>query len=598
MTARGGPFPGPVPFPLGGRDKYPFCGREREAADLADLVLSYRTVVLHAPSGAGKTSLLNAGLLPRLTEEGVQILGARLAPTERTRKTKNVFMQDGFASLQVIEGGATPRWKPLPRAELSRLRSGGTTLLLLDQFEEVFSSNPWEWRQRRAFFKLLTWALSRHPDLHLLLALREDHLADLEAFAHLFPNQLRVRYRLDKLRAVAARRALVEPLVTGGWKRPEAEFVTSGVVKDLLETKAPDGQPMDGELVEPLHLQIQANQIWRSKSNPRASAKPQPVEPIDRALRRVYERAIARASGLNVWRQRRLRRWFSKVLITPAGTRGMAFVDDQKTKGVSSRALALLAGEGVIRSERRSNATWCELAHDRFIEPVRESNREWQSTMNLGAVAVMVLLVGALGAMTLKSVKARNARLEAGNEELRASTEQLQASEKQKTVALAQATEIKQQQAAFITQIVATSAKPSFSSPAALENTSAPVSGNRERARSLWQQGYRAFNGGKEADARTFYTRAIEADSSYAPAYNSLGRLAIDDGDLPGAEVQLKAAIARDPKYAPAYQNLAVMYALQNRFDEAQHNVEMALQINPSFSQAKRLAKNLPTASR
>src|SRR4051812_21880551 len=41
-------------------------GRDREINELADLVIANRIVFLYAPSGAGKTSLLQAGLLPRL----------------------------------------------------------------------------------------------------------------------------------------------------------------------------------------------------------------------------------------------------------------------------------------------------------------------------------------------------------------------------------------------------------------------------------------------------------------------------------------------------------------------------------------------------
>jgi hypothetical protein len=43
-----------------------FYGREREAEQLTALILAYRFSLLHAPSGAGKTSLLNARVIPFL----------------------------------------------------------------------------------------------------------------------------------------------------------------------------------------------------------------------------------------------------------------------------------------------------------------------------------------------------------------------------------------------------------------------------------------------------------------------------------------------------------------------------------------------------
>src|SRR5260370_26714996 len=62
--ARTKPFVGPEPF--GEHDQSVFFGREHESDDLYSLILAYREVLLFAQSGAGKTSLISAGLLPRL----------------------------------------------------------------------------------------------------------------------------------------------------------------------------------------------------------------------------------------------------------------------------------------------------------------------------------------------------------------------------------------------------------------------------------------------------------------------------------------------------------------------------------------------------
>ncbi len=43
-----------------------FFGRDLETRQLAALVIAQRVVVLYSPSGAGKTSLLQAGLIPLL----------------------------------------------------------------------------------------------------------------------------------------------------------------------------------------------------------------------------------------------------------------------------------------------------------------------------------------------------------------------------------------------------------------------------------------------------------------------------------------------------------------------------------------------------
>ena len=66
------PYPGPRPFERGEHNL--FFGRDREVADLLSLMIAHREVLLYAQSGAGKTSLLNAGVMPSLIQEGFEVL--------------------------------------------------------------------------------------------------------------------------------------------------------------------------------------------------------------------------------------------------------------------------------------------------------------------------------------------------------------------------------------------------------------------------------------------------------------------------------------------------------------------------------------------
>ena len=48
----------------------PLYGRDLELAELQDIVISQRLVLLYSPSGAGKSSLIEAGLRAQLVERG------------------------------------------------------------------------------------------------------------------------------------------------------------------------------------------------------------------------------------------------------------------------------------------------------------------------------------------------------------------------------------------------------------------------------------------------------------------------------------------------------------------------------------------------
>src|SRR5579863_1654635 len=67
------PYVGPRPFTC--NEASLFFGRERETNELVALIISHPTVLLYSQSGAGKSSLLSAGILPLLQERGSQVLG-------------------------------------------------------------------------------------------------------------------------------------------------------------------------------------------------------------------------------------------------------------------------------------------------------------------------------------------------------------------------------------------------------------------------------------------------------------------------------------------------------------------------------------------
>src|SRR5512145_1359837 len=66
---RSNPYVGPRSFQRGEM----LYGRDRETQRLFNLLLAERIVLLYSPSGAGKTSLINAALIPRLQAEDFHV---------------------------------------------------------------------------------------------------------------------------------------------------------------------------------------------------------------------------------------------------------------------------------------------------------------------------------------------------------------------------------------------------------------------------------------------------------------------------------------------------------------------------------------------
>ncbi|MEU4423492.1 AAA family ATPase [Actinoplanes sp. NPDC024001] len=175
------PYPGLAPYDA---DRAAvFFGRDRETAevlqriDRAGLAPKQRLVPLVGPSGSGKSSLLRAGVLPRLSRKWRVIGPFQPGP-------------DVFLELAVAAGRATPaehaRTAALLRDEAKReaapelflaLLAGDQkrVVLVVDQLEDLFTLSREE--DRGPFLNLLHAALVAKPALSVLATMRPEFLA-------------------------------------------------------------------------------------------------------------------------------------------------------------------------------------------------------------------------------------------------------------------------------------------------------------------------------------------------------------------------------------------------------------------------------------
>jgi len=139
------PFPGLSPF---GEDQQAFFfGRRALTGRLGERLAGYNFLALLGPSGSGKSSLVQAGLLPLLKERE--------------------------PDLQVVS--MMPGSDPAARLEAQLPQEGDRPgVLVVDQFEELFTECADE-EKRRAFVERLL-ALSK--ELRLVVVMRADYLGD------------------------------------------------------------------------------------------------------------------------------------------------------------------------------------------------------------------------------------------------------------------------------------------------------------------------------------------------------------------------------------------------------------------------------------
>jgi WD40 repeat protein/class 3 adenylate cyclase len=222
-----------------------FFGRERLVGELAARTVQVGLLGVVGASGSGKSSAVAAGLLPSLS--------AGLLPgSERWR---HVMFRPGdqpMAELQAALGsGSTISDAPL-EAAIETLEADGRLVVVVDQFEEVFTLCTDD-GEREAFIEALTGAAARRPDrIVIVLTIRDDlygrcapyrELSELVTANHvLVPpmtrDELRRAVELPARRArLRVESALVDALVEEVAEEPGGLPLLSAALVELWQAR-------------------------------------------------------------------------------------------------------------------------------------------------------------------------------------------------------------------------------------------------------------------------------------------------------------------------------------------------------------------------
>lgn len=234
-----------------------FKGRDRDAQYLTNKVFASRLTLLYAPSGMGKSSLLRVRVLPALEAEGCRIAyhdawsgdepEAHLAATLR-----RLALAD---RLPDVLGDSAPL---IDRVRLLSA-DGRTLVLVLDQFEEFLRNHAGRLDPLRA--ELATLARVPDLDLRIVLALREEFLADLEPFHELIANLFQSTYRLEPLGDDDIEAAVRDPIEAYGRHcQPE---LPKHIVADLAAANAGTRRAIGSGVDLPM-LQVVCLEMWRA----------------------------------------------------------------------------------------------------------------------------------------------------------------------------------------------------------------------------------------------------------------------------------------------------------------------------------------------
>jgi WD40 repeat protein len=217
------PYPGMVPFCE--EDTRFFYGREDEIQQLLRHLRHYICIWIIGPSGSGKSSLISAGLVPRLRErEPDQWLVRSMRPGP-----------DPMWSLRDALGASPPEasqdseaYDEIVASTLAKDPPAIHLLLVVDQLEEVFTQAG---KPRQTGFFAALHALHEVEACTLMLVMRADFYPDLMN-SDLWPVDAGQRLEIAPLRGEALRQCIQRPAANVG------VHLEAGLLERLLADSA------------------------------------------------------------------------------------------------------------------------------------------------------------------------------------------------------------------------------------------------------------------------------------------------------------------------------------------------------------------------
>ncbi len=289
MAAKQSRYLGVQPFKTS--DRHIFFGRDEDIENLHDTILLEKLIVLFGKSGYGKSSLLNAGIVPRLTAADQPpnerfrpievrftsyVEGQSLEPIETMRRLVRDVLSSAVFDEKSSEKGAEASdfLKNLDLADSLwgqfKQRQGienGQFVLIFDQFEEFFSYPPEQQAVfRRQLSELLYTDIPQAARARLgelsdaerrylatpmqvkaVFAIREDRMSFLDSMKDALPAILHKRYKLNPLSIEQAKQAITQPAVMAGDFLSEKFEYTEGGLAAIIKALTAPPQPSPKE---------------------------------------------------------------------------------------------------------------------------------------------------------------------------------------------------------------------------------------------------------------------------------------------------------------------------------------------------------------
>jgi len=423
------PYRGIHPFRY--RDRAIFFARDEETHRLTSLVSVYRGVLLYGDSGSGKSSLVNAGVIPEAIRRGFAPERVRVQPRSSAELViERIGSPDGeyddqhdhedevelLPSVLVDGEESTPRTVLAIDAFEERVRAACELyrpLLIFDQFEELVTlfDEAAAHDVQGCLVEFLVRLLRGSLPVKVLFSFREDYLGRVKELLKACPDLVD-----QALRIGAPTSDALQTIIRGPFDRYPGRFARQlppALTDHLVTVLAERFGTGDVSLSE---VQTVCLRLWESDDPVALLAKKEPQGILEDYLGEALERMPTqlRAAAIVLLAQ----------MVTSAGTRNVISAgdlfqrvqeqEDGFSRGLLDQALMSLSRSRLVRRERRRDLDLYEITSE-FLVPwisrrrdalrrSQDRRRERRRLLILGSIAVALLLgVGAIATFAARA---------------------------------------------------------------------------------------------------------------------------------------------------------------------------------------------------
>ncbi|MDX6707995.1 MAG: hypothetical protein QOI48_3841 [Solirubrobacteraceae bacterium] len=238
-----------------------FFGRERDVQRLLEILKSSRLLCVVGPSGSGKSSLVRAGLIPRLRDAGLaqgenyKVCLLRPGAHPLQALTTQLAPLGAGSSMQATLDGLAADRRTLHLAvslALGADSQASRVVIIVDQLEEVFTLCSDERERAQFFANLLHAAFASGGQTVVVVTMRADFYARCAEYPELAQRTARSLALVGAMDDGELRQAIEEPA------RRVGLFLESGLVQTILDDVGSDGGAL------PL-LEHALLEVWRRR---------------------------------------------------------------------------------------------------------------------------------------------------------------------------------------------------------------------------------------------------------------------------------------------------------------------------------------------